>query len=268
MKNKILKNISLYAIGLLILILIYFIASIIKNDSYFLPGIDLIFKSFIELIITSNTYISLLKTLLNVLISLIIAFIFAIIFASIAYRFNKLYLILKPLMSILRSIPIIIIINVIWYLLMMENKQLVLYFSVFSVLFPIIYEAIYQALNAIDKSYIDVYKINSNLTFYIIIRVYIPLVFESFKSSLINSIGLGLKIALSVEFICSIKDTLGYYINRELKGYDGFSKTYAYLIILIIVMLILEIIPYIIGYFYKKYQKKMTLKKIEELELD
>ena len=252
MKKKILYDVLFFALGIVLICLVYEVFSLIKQDKYYFPGLEQVFKDFFKLLGRSNTYLSIFRTILNLVIAIAISFVAATIFAIIAYRFIGFYKTMRPLMALLRTMPIIIVINVIWFLLAMKHKDLVLYFSVFSVLFPIIYEAIYQSLISIDKQYIDAYKLYSNLKPIIIFRVYIPLAFESYKSSLINSIGLGIKIALSVEFIIGIKDTLGYLIQRNINGYSGFSMTYAYLIILVIVSALLELLPLLIGFIYKK----------------
>lgn len=263
MKKKILNEVAFFALGIVIICLIYEIFSLIKNDNYYFPGLDKVFIDFFKLLGKGKTYISILNTILNVALAILISFIVGTIFAVIAYRFNGFYKTMRPLMGMLRTMPIIIVINIIWFLFAMKHKNLVLYFSVFSVLFPLIYEAIYQALKSIDRSYIDAYKLYSNLSPLIIVRVYIPLVLESFKSSMINSIGLGIKIALSVEFIIGIKDTLGVLIQRAINGYSGFSLTYAYLIILVIVSALLELLPIFISFIYKKIKYREKEIKLE-----
>ena len=76
------------------------------------------------------------------------------------------------------------------------------------------------------------------------------------KSSVINAIGLGIKISLSVEFIVHINDTLGILIYKKINSYEGYTDIFAYILVLIIVSLILEAIPYIISLIYNKIKHR------------
>ena len=264
MIKKNIKETLFFAIGLLLLGLIYEIIVIVKNNSYFAPHLNEILSFFFESFTYKKTWIGILNTLLDVLVAILISFSLSIFFAVISYKFEFIYKIFRPMILILRCIPIVILINVIWFILSMQYKNLVVYLSVFSILFPIIYEALYQAIKSIDRSYIDVYKINSNLSFYIVFRVYIPLVSSSVKSSIINAIGIGIKVALSVEFIVGLKETLGYLIKYESNAYTGYVGVYAYILILILLSILLEIIfiasRYVCGKIKENLDKNRILK--------
>ena len=261
MYKKYLINLLYYILGIILLGVIYEIIVLIKNDINFTPQFDDIFKSFFSLLGDINTYKGVINTIKNVLISVFISFSIALIFAVISYRFNIIHKILHPMMMILRFIPIIILINIIWFILAMKHKDYVLYLSVFSMLFPMIYETIYQGLKSIDKIYIDAYKIYSNTTPFIVYKVYMPLVFNSIKGSLLNALGLGIKIALSCEFILGMRETLGYLIQGEVRNGYGFEVLYAYILILIIVSVILELIPLVLALIYGKISKERAKKR-------
>lgn len=261
MYKKYLLNTLYFIIGIILLGVIYEVIVLMKNNSYFTPQFDKIFKFLGETLKDTKTWISTLNTIKNVIISVAISFIIAIVFSTLAYRFNIIDKILHPMIQLLRFIPIIILINVIWFIFLMQAKTYVLYLAVFSMVFPLVYENIYEGLVSIDKIYIDAYKIYSNTTPYIVFKVYCPLVFSSIKSSIINSIGLGIKIALSCEFILAEKNTLGYLIQSEVQnGYD-FSGVYSYIIVLIIVSIILELIPLAVIYIYGKIRDARLKKR-------
>ena len=250
MKKRLL-DILYFIIGLILIAVIYIILAAWKDETYFLPHLNDIFSAFFKLLGKSETYLGILNTIKNLLLSLIVSFVIAIILAVIAYRFKIIYKILRPIMQISRFIPIIIIISLLYFIIFGHN-YLIYFISVGSILIPIIYESIYKALGAIPKEYIDVYKMNSKLTPYIIWKVYIPLIMPTIKSSIINAIGLGIKISLSVEFIVHINDTLGILIYKKINSYEGYTDIFAYILVLIIVSLILEAIPYIISLIYNK----------------
>lgn len=267
MLKKYLKNAVFYIIGIILVGFIFQILVWIKNNDYFLPSVGDILGSFISLLSKGETWIGILNTIKNVLLSILLSFALGIIFAVIAYKSNIIYQILKPLMMTFRFIPLIIVISILFYLFYRQD-DITLYFSVCSFLVPMIYEAIYQGIKSIDKSYIDVYKLHSSFNLIILFRVYLPLTVGACKSAFLNSIGLGIKICLSVEFICSMSKTLGFLIKNEINSLNGFTNVYGYLIILIIVSIILELIPLLIGFIYKKYKyrdRKIELKYEESV---
>lgn len=267
MVKKYLKEALLYALGIVLIGFIFQILSWIKNNDFFLPNVfDILGAFFLELG-ESKTWIGILNTILNVVLTILMSFIIGTIFAVFAFKFDIVYKILKPLMMLFRFIPIVIIIDLLFYMLYKEYN-LMLYISVCSFLVPMIYEALYQGIKSIDKSYIDVYKLHSSFNLKILFRVYFPLSLGACKSAFLNAIGIGIKICLSVEFMCSLRNTLGYLIKYEIGAMDGYTRLYGYIIILILVSIILELIPLLIGFIYKKYkyrERKIELKYEESV---
>ena len=262
MNKKLHQNILFYILGIILVVFVFQILSWVKNNEYFLPNVGSIFSSFFTLLGNSNTWISIIYTIKNVFLSIILSFIIGIFFAVIAYKSNIIYQILKPLMMVFRFIPLIIVISILFYLFYRQD-EITLYFCVCSFLVPMIYESVYQGIKGIDKSYIDVYRLHSSFNLKILFRVYLPLTFSSCKSAFLNSIGLGIKVCLSVEFICSMTNTLGFLIKNEINSLEGFTNVYAFLLILILISIILELIPILISYLYKKIKYREKEIKIE-----
>ncbi len=260
MINKYIKNAIYYIIGVIIIALIFQIVAWIKSNEYFFPNITDICLSFFKELTYGKTWIGMLNSTKNVVLTLLFSFVTALIFAVFAYKFNVVYKILKPLMMMFRFIPIVIIIDILFYVFYKQNT-LILYLTVSTFLVPIVYEAIYQGISSIDKAYIDVYKLSSSFNLKILFKVYLPLSASACKSAFLNAIGIGIKICLSVEFLCSFRSTLGYLIKVEISSYDGYTDLYGYLIILIILSVILEAIPLLAMYIYKKI--KYRERKIE-----
>ena len=260
MINKYIKNAIYYIVGILLIALIFQIIAWVKSNDYFFPNVNDIVGSFFNELGRGKTWIGILNSSVNVILTILFSFAVALIFAVFAYKFSVVYKILKPLMMIFRFIPIVIIIDILFYMFYRQNA-LILYVTVSTFLVPIVYEAIYQGINSIDKSYIDVYRLSSSFNLRILFKVYLPLAASACKSAFLNAIGIGIKICLSVEFLCSFRDTLGFLIKVEISNYDGYTDLYGYLIILIILSVILEAIPLIVMFIYNKI--KYRERKIE-----
>ena len=92
----------------------------------------------------------------------------------------------------------------------------------------------------------------SNVTPYIIYKVYLPIIGPYLISSIIASLGLGLKVMVMAEFISQTPKTIGYSLNEE-KMFLEIDNVFAWTIILILFMLIVEFV-------LKFVQKKMAEK--------
>lgn len=251
MTKKYIKNIIYYIIGVILIALAFQIVAWIQNNEYLFPNLGDILSSFFAELGETKTWIGIINTIKNVILTLLFSFIIGLLLAVLAYKVDIMYNILKPIMMLFRFIPIVIIIDILFYIFY-KNHTAILYVSVSTFLIPMIYEAIYQGINGIDKSYIDVYRLHSSFNLKVLFRVYLPLTVGACKSAFLNAIGMGIKICLSVEFLCSFRSTLGYMIKQEIVNYDTYSRLYGYLILLIIMSIVLELIPLLIMFIYKK----------------
>ena len=77
------------------------------------------------------------------------------------------------------------------------------------------------------------------------IHVYIPLVSGYLKQSFINASGMGLKVAVSAEYLVQIQNSLGKAIYSS--GYfSEYAEIYAYALIMILLVLMITSIPELI----------------------
>jgi ABC-type nitrate/sulfonate/bicarbonate transport system permease component len=117
------------------------------------------------------------------------------------------------------------------------------------VVLPLIYEATLMGLENIDKSIKDEIKLLTKPNFYVFRKVYLPITFPFILTSLIQSVGLGLKVLVMAEFISNAKHSIGYEIMLYKDHYNEMSYVYAWSIILIVFILIVD---YIINRFKSK----------------
>lgn len=231
------KKIIYYLIGIIILLLIFELFSLIINDDLIAPNIFKILKEVGIILISGDFYLRLLNTLIELFLSLLISILLGLSLGIISGINQNISFILKPIISFLRCIPIIIII--ITSLIMCSNNKIIPYISTILILFPIIYESTLQGVISIDKYYIYVYKLNSKMNFYILRKVYLPLISSSLKSSLISSIGIGIKALITIEYICGIKNTIGNAIINNVVNIN-YTSIYAYTLILVIIIIGIE----------------------------
>lgn len=227
-----------YTLGVLFIFIIWGILSVSFENNYVVPNISDTLKSLGKLFVDSYTYNVLGHTLLRLLIAITTSFILGVLLAvisSLSYRFKAF---VKPLIILLKTLPIAVIIIM---LLIVFAKEYASIFIVSLVVFPLFYEATLAGLENVDSNIKDEIKMLSNNNLYIVKKIYLPLTFPFVITSIIQSIGLGLKVLVMAEYISQPKYSIGkelvYYINGVSTDY-----VYAWSIILIVFVLSVEIL--------------------------
>ena len=237
--NSIIKSKkTYYTLGILFVFVCWGILSVsIKND-FVVPSINLTLKALGNLFIDPYTYKVLGHTLLRLLTSISISFILGVMMAILSNLSVRFKAFIKPMIVLFKTLPIVVVIIM---LLIMFTKEYASIFIVTIVVFPIIYEATLAGLENVDSNIKDEIKMLSNNNLTIVRKIYLPLTIPYIITSLIQSIGLGLKVLVMAEYISqplySIGKELVYYKNDISSEY-----VYAWSIILIIFVLIIEIL--------------------------
>ena len=162
------------------------------------------------------------------------------------YKFRNFKWFVKPSVSLFKTLPIAVVILLLWVLL---KKDLAPYYIVGVVVLPVVYEAVLIGLENISSDILDEVKLSCGVTPKVIFKVLLPLVFPAILTALVQSIGLGLKVLVMAEYIMNTE----YSIGNEFIYYKDLAMDmeylYAWSIILIIFVLSSEIL---ISFFSKK----------------
>ena len=260
--NKRIKNLILFVVGIIIILLLISLIGLIKNNPIIFPSIIDIFKSFGLLLADGKTYLYIGTTILDFIIVLSVSSIIALGLGILA-GFNDIVRgILKPFMIVFRSLPMIIIIVIIMLTIPNDNYRYVPVISTTIALIPILYEATSEGIRRIDSPYNDVWRLNSNLNIKVITHVHLPLISGYLKQAFANAIGFGIKMIVTTEFISGVRNTLGVAIFDARLEVE-YSTIYAYAIILVLLVLLFEWLPFLV---YKLIKLIIDKKKKEERE--
>lgn len=229
------KKKILNVLGIVFIFLIWFALSTIFNNSLVVPRIFKVFIALINMFKTTRIYILILKLIFNSVVTISISFLIGLIIAIFSYKYENFYHFISPIMTLLKTIPIIAII----ILLLIAVMSLAPYVACSLVIIPIIFEGIYMTLKQIDTNVTDDLKTLSNLNFNVIVKFYIPLIIPSIITSLIQSFGLGIKVMVMAEYTSPKNNTFGAEIKRFYDNND-MEKVYAMVLILIIISFIVD----------------------------
>ena len=146
---------------------------------------------------------------------------------------------LRPLMITLRSLPMIVLVILI---MVLANYSLVPLIATSLVLIPILSEAVCEGLLSIEPELLDVYRMNSSLNLRVLGNVHLPLMAGYLKQSWVNAVGMGLKVAVTTEYLVQSRNSLGKAVFSSLFNSE-YAEIYAWALIMILLILVLTGIP-------------------------
>ena len=235
--NSIIKNKkTYYVLGILFVFVSWEILSVISNNNFVVPSIELTFTALGKILIDKETYFILGSTLLRLLISISLCFVLGVVLAVLSNLSNSFKSFIKPMVVLLKTLPMAAVIIM---LLVMVGRSYSPYFIIGVVVFPLIYEATLHGLEGIDKDIKDEVKLLSENNFQVFRSIYIPLTLPHILTSLIQSVGLGLKVLVMAEFIAETKNSIGEAI-RFYKNEATTEYVFAWSIILILFVLLVD----------------------------
>lgn len=202
-----------------------------------MPGPLSVLNRFFEMFLEKNTYLILFSSLYRLMISISLSAVLGTIFGLMSGVEKKVELFFRPLVSTLRTLPVISIIIVI---LIVFGNEITLYIISLLLLFPIIYQAVLDGVKNIDSLLIDVVKLDSSSRNYDALRmVYLPLSIPFLRSALIDAVGLGFKVLVVAEYIAQTNQSIGKTIYMHKINLE-FTDVFAWTLMLLVFVLIIE----------------------------
>lgn len=222
--------------GILFILLLWGLTSYLIDNSIVIPKISEVIKALISLFESKQTYIVIFNTISRLIITICISFTIALVLSVLAVSIKVMKEFLKPIMALMRTIPVAAIIII---LLMIFGNIKSPYIITSLVVLPIMYEGILVSFENIDQGIIDEVKMLSKLNFKIAKDIYIPIVTPQILSTLVATVGLGLKVMVMSEFIAQPNNTIGYMMLQE-KNFLEMDYVFAWTMILIVFVLLVE----------------------------
>ena len=145
-------------------------------------------------------------------------------------------------MITLRSLPMIVLVILI---MVLAHYSLVPLIATSLVLIPLLSEAVCEGLLSIEPELLDVYRMNSALTPRILWKVHLPLMAGYLKQSWVNAVGMGLKVAVTTEYLVQSRNSLGKAVFSSLFNSE-YAEIYAWALIMILLILALTGLPSLI----------------------
>lgn len=178
----------------------------IIDSKIFLPSPNLVLMRFLKLLTQDVFYKSIAFSFSHIALGFFIGAILATVLAALAYKSEAIEILLKPMMVVVKSVPVasFIILVLIWF----SSKNLSVLISFLMVL-PVVYTNVLQGLQNTDKSLIEMAKVYK-LSIYKRFRyIYLFEVLPYFKSAIMVSMGLSFKSGIAAEVIGMPTNSIG-----------------------------------------------------------
>ena len=220
--------------------------SLYINKEVILPlPYDVLLKMF-TLASSSDFYIAIIMTLLRIMLSFIIALVLGTLIGIIAGLYKPLDELLKPLISLLQTIPQITYILILLVWLQSTTALIVI---ILLMIFPVFYHNSKYGIQQIKHDYQDILKIYYQPFSYNFIHVYLPLM----KQYIISAIDTCLPLSIKVGVMSEIFVSSSYGIGRQLylaRMQIDMTSIFAWTIWMVIIIMVIN---YITHYAMKHY---------------
>ncbi|MCR5584922.1 MAG: ABC transporter permease subunit [Lachnospiraceae bacterium] len=246
-RNRIKDTVS-FILGILLLGFLIQFAGSLKGDRLVFPGVPEILKAFFRMLGRPETYRLILTSMKHLIQSLAVASVIGIFVGILEGYSDLVRSLLKPFMIFLRSIPMIVMVVIIMVLTKYTRVPII---ATTLFLIPLISEAVCEGYRNLDPNLIDVYRLNGSFSMYVMTHVHLPLMAGYLKQAYISSVGMGLKLVVSTEYLVQTRNSLGKAVYSS-SYFNEYEEIYAYALIMIALVLIVSWIPALITKVFRR----------------
>ncbi len=232
------KNILVPFVSMAAIILLWWIASIVIDETFILPSPKMAFATLVDMMGDRIFWLSVGRTLFRSLRSFVYAVATAIPLAILARLVSTAERFLDPIISVLRSIPTmaIILITVLW---LSESSAPVL--IAYLITFPMLYSAFLTAMKNVDYRLIEMakaYRVPIATRLY---KLYIPAVTPDYLMAMKSSISLSLKVTIASEVLAQARVSIGNSMQGAMANFN-IVTLFAWTIVAIVFSYLLELV--------------------------
>jgi NitT/TauT family transport system permease protein len=237
------KDVLAFCLGIVLIGAVIQGAGALKGDALVFPGVDEILRAFFRLMGEGKTYALIWTTMQHLIVSMAVSTVIGVILGMGMGMVPFLRHLFTPMMTLLRSLPMIILIVIVMVVTKYERVPVI---ASSIILVPMIAEAACEGCLRIDKELIDVYRMNAGFGLRVLFQVYLPLMAGYLRQAWVNAAGMGVKLAVSTEYLVQTRNSLGKAVHTS--GYfNEYQDIYAYALVMILLVLVVSEGPVLIG---------------------
>lgn len=206
MKKLLWKNIWQAVAAIVFLIAVWFAAYFWAGNELLVPSFSDSMKEIGELFVSGGFWRSFAMTMLRVVRAFLLSFVFALVFAVIAHLYPSFAGFFAPVVSALRSLPVMAVLLILLSFLGREEAPVAV---AFLSLFPMLYAGILAALSSVDKRFIEISRVEGTGLFRRVYAIYLPLSAPYILKEAGAALSFSVKLIVSAEILASTARSLG-----------------------------------------------------------
>lgn len=227
-----------FLLGIVFLICLWYIVSFLVGSSLIFPNPKLVFAQIFELAKTGQLFIYLWQTFYKAFVGLLLALLLGLFLGFVIGISQRLYELFRPLLMIVRSVPIVSWLSTVILLWGIGWKGVV--FIVFMTLLPTVIFNVAEGVRSVDIRLLEMAKVYSVPRKKIFNKIYLGSILPFLLSAINVSIGTMWKAAIVSEYL--IGDSgLGLQIFQS-KFYIDTPRVFAFTLSAVLFGLIFELI--------------------------
>lgn len=238
------KIVSLFSIILLVALIA--LVSYQKQDPQIYPTIKDISTCFINNITSKDTILNFIYTFLRLFGVLVVSLIISLIIALL-YYYNRLIMsFLRPIIIIMKASPLVAVAIYIFIIIRGSSAHIIRPMLIcFLVTMPVMLEATVASIDNMDQNIVLELHVTDASKWKKFIKIYLPLMFPSIVTCLLQTIGLGFKVIVTGEYLCQVRRSVGLMIYSSFSILDMANLIAIIIEIVIIVIIGESIIKYL-----------------------
>ncbi len=206
MKQLFWKNLWQSLAAIVFLIAVWVIAYFAVGNHLLIPSFSESVKEVGGLFISRAFWIGFGMSLLRAGIAFLISFVFAAVFSVIAYLYPSVKGFLAPIVSALRSLPVLAVLLILLSFLGAGEAPVAV---AFLSLFPMLYTGILAALSGVDRHLIEVSRVQGTPLFRRVSAIYLPLSSPYILKEVSGALSFSVKLVVSAEVLANTAKSLG-----------------------------------------------------------
>ena len=227
-------------------LLLWQIISLVVDRSFLIPSVTETFLALIDVIASKSFFKVVLFSLARILAGLLLGTLAGILLSFLSYKFEAVYLLISPLVSVIKSTPVATFIVILWIMLSANALTIVI---AFLMVMPIIWQNLMDGYRSIDKDLSEVCDV-FEFSFLKRMRILIfPALMRYLIPGIITATGLAWKAEIAAEIIAYTKNSIGQQINDAKYFYET-PTVFAWTFVIIVMSISLEkLAKYLLGRF-------------------
>jgi NitT/TauT family transport system permease protein len=232
------KNSTITLGSLIIIIICWGLIAKIINQTIVLPTPIQTLESLVNIVRSKDFVYITVYTIRRTIISFMGALVVGVILGMFAGINIYVELILRPLITILRTVPTmsVIILSLIW----LGGEQAPILIS-FLVIFPIVYINVIKGIHSVDTNLLEMALIYNVPKILVLKKIYFSSVIPYLNAAINAALGLGFKVTVAAEVMGDTKFSIGKKLQLARFNLD-MPTVFAWAIILITIVTIFDAI--------------------------